>query len=125
MLRIEMLPAGHGDALLLEYGEAAAPHRVLIDAGPFYAYKGFAQRISDLAASGLTFELFVITHIDTDHIDGAIKLLSAPPSGIVLRDVWFNGWRHLLPERRERRGPVQGEMLSALLEGAPAVECHV
>jgi beta-lactamase superfamily II metal-dependent hydrolase len=116
MLRIEMLPAGHGDSLLLEYGDAAAPHRVLIDAGPFYAYKSFARRISDIAGSGQRFELFVITHVDTDHIDGAIKLLGAAPSGIDLRDVWFNGWRHLLPGRTEKRGPVQGEMLQALLE---------
>lgn len=116
MLRIEMLPAGHGDCLLLEYGDSAAPHRVLIDSGPFYAYPAFAQRILDLASSGQTLELLVITHVDTDHIDGAIKLLAAAPQGIVLRDVWFNGWRHLLPGRSERRGPVQGEMLSALIE---------
>ena len=118
MFRIEMLPAGHGDSLLIEYGDAAAPHRVLIDAGPFYAYKSFAQRISDLASSGQTFELFVITHVDTDHIDGAIKLLGAAPSGITLRDVWFNGWDHLMPGRKgkKERGPVQGEMLSALLK---------
>lgn len=118
MLRIEMLPAGHGDSLLLEFGDDAAPHRVLIDAGPFYAYRSFAQRISDIASSGQRLELFVITHIDTDHIDGAIKLLGAAPSGIVLRDIWFNGWEHLLPgrKRKKERGPVQGEMLQALID---------
>jgi len=116
MFRIEMLPAGHGDSLLVEYGDAAAPYRVLIDAGPFYAYKSVEQRISALASSGQTFQLFVITHIDTDHIDGAIKLLGAAPLGINLRDVWFNGWPHLVPGRKEKRGPVQGEMLSALIE---------
>lgn len=116
MFRIEMLPAGHGDALLVEYGDAAAPHRVLIDTGPFYAYPSFAQRILDLGSSGQTLELLVVTHVDTDHVDGAIKLLAAAPTGITLRDVWFNGWQHLVPGRAEKRGPVQGEMLSALIE---------
>ena len=33
MLAIEMLPAGHGDALVVEYGTRAETHRILIDAG--------------------------------------------------------------------------------------------
>jgi hypothetical protein len=36
MLRVEMLPAGHGDALLVEYGSPDCPHRILIDGGLFY-----------------------------------------------------------------------------------------
>ena len=45
MFKIEMWPAGHGDCLYIEYGEPAAPKRVLIDAGPYYAFKGLAKRI--------------------------------------------------------------------------------
>lgn len=122
MFRIQMLPVRHGDCLLVEYGDAAAPHRVLIDAGPYYAFDDVAGRIDELATSGLTFELFVITHVDTDHIDGAIKLLGARPEDIRFRDVWFNSWLHLRPERYlssnagDRLGPVHGEMLSALIE---------
>ena len=122
MFTIEMLSAGHGDCLLLEYGDATAPHRVLIDAGPYYAFKECAWRIDTLVSSGLGFELLVVTHVDTDHIDGAIKLLDAPPTGIHFDDVWFNTWRHLRPGRSQttdqadKLGPVHGEMLSGLID---------
>ena len=33
MLKIEMLLAGHGDCLWIEYGDPQAPRRVLIDGG--------------------------------------------------------------------------------------------
>ena len=33
MFRITMLPAEDGDCLLIETGEDAAPHRILIDGG--------------------------------------------------------------------------------------------
>jgi hypothetical protein len=121
MFRLEMLPAGHGDCLLLEYGDAAAPHRVLIDAGPYYSYKGLAQHIDSLIRSGQALDLFVVTHIDTDHIDGAIKVLGALRPGEQLDDVWFNGWCHLKPDRQchgdpmDKLGPLHGEMLSALI----------
>ena len=122
MLKIQMLPVRHGDCLLIEYGDPGASHRVLIDAGPYYAFEDVTQRIDALADSGLTFKLFVITHVDTDHIDGAIKLLGARPEGISFDDIWYNGWMHLSPERyrspepEDRLGPVHGEMLSALID---------
>ena len=33
MLRIEMLPAAHGDCLWIEYGSGTNVHRILIDGG--------------------------------------------------------------------------------------------
>jgi beta-lactamase superfamily II metal-dependent hydrolase len=119
MFHIEMLPAGIGDCLLVEYGDSCTPHWLLIDAGPYMAFKECAARINVLASSGLRLELLAVTHIDNDHIDGIIKLLDAPPAGIHLGDIWFNAWRHLRPERFrssdqvDTLGPVQGEMLSA------------
>jgi len=121
MFRLEMLPAGHGDCLLLEYGNASAHHQVLIDAGPYYSYRSLARRLDTLVRSEPALELFVVTHVDADHIDGAIKVLGALRPGDQLRDVWFNGWCHLKPGRRSNSdpkdtlGPPHGEMLSALI----------
>jgi beta-lactamase superfamily II metal-dependent hydrolase len=112
MYRTEMLPAGHGDCLLIEYGESADIHRVLIDTGPFYVFNKIASRIHKIADSMQKLELFVITHVDTDHIDGAVKLLGAYPSDF-MQDVWFNGWDQI---SKVMRGPVQGEMLGAELD---------
>ena len=50
-----MLAAGHGDALLVEYGDPAKPRRILVDGGPYYAYDdpgGLRLRLHALLAAG-------------------------------------------------------------------------
>ena len=54
MFTIELLPAAQGDAIWLEYGPAAQPHRILIDGGPAPTYEGgLRQRITVLAPEKL------------------------------------------------------------------------
>ena len=72
IFRIELLPARHGDCLLLEYGDAARPHRVLIDGGPIGAYGALSQRLAALPDDERELELLVITHVDGDHIEGCL-----------------------------------------------------
>jgi beta-lactamase superfamily II metal-dependent hydrolase len=129
MFKIEMLPAGHGDSLLVSYGEPDSPHYVLIDGGPYYAYrnkrfverKTLSTRVKRLVDGGGRLELLVITHVDADHIEAVVRLLGNRPSGLDIQDVWFNAWKHLAPSPEDLLGPVQGEMLSALIqrEGLP------
>jgi Metallo-beta-lactamase superfamily len=115
VFRIEMLPARQGDALLIEYGDAADPHRVLFDAGTTGSWEGAVRaRIAALPAGKRRFELLVVSHIDTDHIGGVLPLLGDDQLGIELGDVWFNGFRHL-PGALEPMGPVHGERLTKLL----------
>jgi len=124
MFRIEMLPAGHGDSLLVTYGQPDNPRYVLIDGGPYYAYrnekfverKTLVNRLQKLVDAGNPLELLVITHVDADHIEGAVKLLANKPPSLGIQDVWFNAWPHLAPRRATVLGPVQGEMLSALIQ---------
>jgi hypothetical protein len=121
MLRVEMLPAGHGDALLVEYGSPDNPHRILIDGGPYFTYDdpgGLRERLGELRDEGHTsFELLVITHVDTDHIDGIIRLLQDPElASIEFKDIWFNDWKQLQPQVTGVLAGVQGEFLGALLE---------
>jgi hypothetical protein len=129
MFKIEMLPAGHGDSLLVSYGEPDSPHYVLIDGGPYYAYrnkrfverKTLSARVKRLVDIGGRLELLVITHVDADHIEAVVRLLGNRPSGLDIQDVWFNAWKHLAPSPEDLLGPVEGEMLSALIqrEGLP------
>ena len=94
MFRVTMLPAGHGDCLWIEYGPTAAPHHVLIDAGTTGTYPRLKKAIkARFGNEPAHFELFVITHIDADHIGGAVKLLADP--AVTYGDIWFNGWDHL------------------------------
>ena len=63
MLRIEMLPAAHGDCLWLEYGSGTTVHRILIDGGPAHTYPALRERILHLPANARRFDLLVITHV--------------------------------------------------------------
>ena len=64
-----------GDAIWVEYGDPAQPRRIVIDGGPAPSYeKGLLARLQRLKKGDLI-DLFVITHIDSDHIDGAVILL--------------------------------------------------
>ncbi len=113
--RIDMLPARHGDALWIEYGRGtAAPARVLVDCGPAGAYKQFLKpRIAALPPAQRHFELFILSHIDDDHIGGAIQLLKDARSlGVTFGDIWFNGFKHLPGVLNAK----QGEAFSALIQ---------
>jgi hypothetical protein len=112
MFTVDMLPAGHGDALWLEYGEGDRRRRVLVDGGTGPTYDVLRSRIADLPQDDRRFELLVITHIDADHIEGVIRLLQDARLGLRIDDVWFNGWQHL---PGDVFAPTHGEMLSALL----------
>jgi glyoxylase-like metal-dependent hydrolase (beta-lactamase superfamily II) len=75
MFNIEMLPADHGDCLWITYGQGTEQRRILIDAGTAHSFSNFKQRINNLGKADRHFELFVITHIDSDHIGGSLELL--------------------------------------------------
>jgi len=116
-----MLPAAHGDALWIEYGDGQAIHRVLIDGGTPPVYKALKARMEQLPAAERRFELLVVTHIDSDHIGGALALIEKNELGAVYGDIWYNGYGHLLEEEIESFGPVQGERLTQALldQGLP------
>lgn len=112
MFTVDMLPAGHGDALWLECGDGDRPCRILVDGGTGPTYDVLRSRIAALPPSDRHFELLVITHVDADHIEGVIRLLQDARLGLRIDDVWFNGWQHL---PADVFAPLHGEMLSALL----------
>jgi beta-lactamase superfamily II metal-dependent hydrolase len=117
MLKVTMLPAAYGDALWIEYGTPASLRCMLIDAGPASTYDQLRAHLAARPKRQRRLELFVISHIDTDHIDGAIMLLQDDQLGIEFGDVWFNGWKQLGTEpEREVYGPEQGEFVNALLQ---------
>jgi beta-lactamase superfamily II metal-dependent hydrolase len=124
MLRLEMLPAEHGDALLLEYGAGTeATHRSLIDGGPGNAYAGVRQRLMQIppAPDGTRhLELLVVSHVDADHIDGVVKMVQDEELALSVGDVWFNDWNHIATLQKSKPpdhlGPGAGEFLGALLD---------
>jgi hypothetical protein len=119
MLRLEMLPAAHGDCLWIEYGRGPDVHRVLIDGGPAHTYPALRERILHLPAGTRDFDLLVVTHIDADHIEGVVRLLQdAEALDCRFRRVWFNGRDQLnqVPDPAGRPlGALQGELLGLLI----------
>jgi beta-lactamase superfamily II metal-dependent hydrolase len=110
VLTLDVLPAGNGDCLWIEYGNPASPRRILIDGGAKGTYKRALQ--SRFARGEGELELLVITHVDSDHITGILELIEGAHRSIKPKDVWFNGFRHLPNEDPETLGPVQGERLT-------------
>src|SRR6516165_4808174 len=110
---IEMLAVHNGDCLWIEDGDTSGPRRILIDCGAVSAARTVASRIESLGApSERLFELFVLTHIDADHINGVLPLFGNPNLNVRFEDIWFNGWHQV----GRFLGIKQGEDFSKLLE---------
>ncbi|SFS14349.1 hypothetical protein SAMN04487846_2903 [Microbacterium sp. cf046] len=119
MFTIEMLPAQRGDSIWITYGTPDDQHHVLIDAGPSNTLDTLVpeleRRVKAIPGRKNRIELLVVTHIDADHIQGIVSLLSDPKRVPLFRDVWFNGFKH----HSEVLGALDAEQLSAVLEQHP------
>jgi hypothetical protein len=97
-------------------GSHERPHRILIDCGTSPTYRRHLQaKLTELRPYPYL-ELLIVTHIDTDHIGGVLKLLDAPPQGLRVGQIWFNAWRHIAHDSLDLLGPVDGEILSRQLD---------
>jgi hypothetical protein len=96
---VEVLPAQRGDSLWLTYGAGDERHHVLIDAGPSQTISTLVpeleRRLKQIPGRKDRVELLVVTHVDGDHIQGVVALLSDPARLKLFKDVWFNGFKHL------------------------------
>jgi beta-lactamase superfamily II metal-dependent hydrolase len=116
---IDMLAAGHGDCLWLAYGSGKKQARLLVDCGTQSTFVNVLKaRMLQQPANARHFELFILSHIDDDHIGGGVPLLKeAPALGVTFDDVWFNGWKHLKPFQSSRMlNARKGEVFSELAE---------
>ena len=123
MLEIRALPAREGDALWMRWGEPDQIHQLFIDMGTEASGRLIRGRLQALPEPQRSVDLLVITHVDSDHIGGALSCLAEADAvpGLKLHGVWFNGFGHLSgaggndePDL-ESMGPVQGEQLTRLL----------
>jgi len=117
VLELHLLPAKQGDAIWVRWGTRKLTHQMLIDMGT----PGVGAALRERLAGRGVFEALVVTHIDADHIGGALScLVDAKLDGVTFRDVWFNGLRHVRPDAppsAESFGGRQGLALQRWLEG--------
>ena len=98
LFRIHILPARQGDCLLIEYGDdPKRPNRLLIDAGTTGTYtKRLKPLLKTIPEDQRSFELLIVSHLDSDHIGGSLKLVEERL--VEFDDIWFNGYQHLTEE---------------------------
>lgn len=98
MIEITMYPAKEGDAFLLSFGEDKHTN-IIIDMGLSVTYKDFIrQDLIKLSKSNRKIDLLVVTHVDEDHIQGAISFFEEngrEQNVISVNEVWHNSYRHL------------------------------
>ncbi|MBK9983316.1 MAG: MBL fold metallo-hydrolase [Saprospiraceae bacterium] len=103
MISIEMFPAGNGDTILLGLDDTY----ILIDGGYTSTYRDHLKpRLAELSRAGKRLSKFVVTHIDADHITGAMSFIeengnARNPAIIPIDEVWFNSYRHLQFKEKE------------------------
>ena len=115
MFTIDLLPAERGDCLWVTWGPAGE-HVMLIDGGPSQTIATLVpeleRRLAALGTGDDRVELLVETHIDADHIQGLVSLLSDERRVPLFRDVWFNGLKHV----RGVLGVGEAEMSHAIVQ---------
>lgn len=116
---LEVLPAGYGDCLLVTCPVGRRNWRLLVDTGPDETYPALKSRLAQIPPDSRgqrRIDLFIVSHIDHDHIGGAALLLRDRDLNLSFGDIWFNA-----PPRPKARGVAEGAGLAALL-GAPGAE---
>ncbi|MEM8725426.1 MAG: hypothetical protein AAGE86_07880 [Pseudomonadota bacterium] len=111
-MELEVLPARHGDCMLLHFGRDDAPKVALIDGGPAGVYKEtLLPRLEQLRlerglpdGQPLVIEMLIISHIDDDHVNGVIRLLrdmkkdadNGDPPRFRIRRLWHNSFDDII-----------------------------
>lgn len=102
---LSVFPALNGDSLLVSYGPNEKKH-ILIDCGYVRTYNSFIKKeLVAIANNGECLEKLIITHIDSDHIWGALPLLKDNQEKFVeIKEVWHNTFRHLSNDSQKEEG---------------------
>ncbi|MGG0747254.1 MBL fold metallo-hydrolase [Priestia megaterium] len=105
MIKVRMYPARNGDCFLISFGDKKKKH-ILIDCGYVNTYEKFLKKdLIKLADNNEKINLMIVTHIDADHISGAIKFIADNNKNkfIKIDEVWFNAYRHLQHIRKSNK----------------------
>jgi beta-lactamase superfamily II metal-dependent hydrolase len=112
LFSLEALKAEHGDCLVLHWGTAAAPRRMLIDGGPPGVYEDTLRpRLMQLRKRGpvgrrgrLALDAVVVSHAHPDHIVGVLALFRElrrnrerrRNARFRVKRLWHNSWPDLV-----------------------------
>jgi beta-lactamase superfamily II metal-dependent hydrolase len=124
---VKTYPAKNGDCFLISYErDTYSEDHILIDCG----YKDTVENylIKDLNCIGIKGEVIkkmILTHIDSDHILGAIYLLEKNNTHnfIQIEEVWHNTFRHISTEGNSTLNQEQEKIIQRIIQrGYPVTE---
>lgn len=100
MLSVEYIPMHYYDAIIIHYtDDDGSGHNIIVDGGeinsPKYCYTDRLKRkLEEIFRKGETIDLWVITHIDNDHIGGLYNFINDKEFFETyserLKEVWMN-----------------------------------
>jgi beta-lactamase superfamily II metal-dependent hydrolase len=114
MIKVKMYPANEGDAFLVSFDSGST--NIIIDMGLQKTYTDHIKPdLVDLKSRGQSVDLLVVTHVDNDHIVGAVNFIKengAKDEIIEVKEVWHNSYRHLQFSKQDK--PLDQEEKSTL-----------
>ncbi|WP_179283155.1 MULTISPECIES: MBL fold metallo-hydrolase [Paenibacillus] len=120
MISVTMFPARNGDCFLVSYeNEQGGQDHILIDCGYAETYKKYLREaLMNIARKGEKISLFIITHVDQDHLLGAISFLKENNDKrfIEISEIWHNSYRHL-QFSKEKKGEIENSEKCILQQG--------
>lgn len=121
-ISIKCYPAKNGDCFLISYKKEK---HLLIDCGYVDTVNNYLK--SDLIEIGKrkeALEKVILTHIDADHIQGAIRLLKDNNSEkfIEIKEIWHNTFRHIYEKDQSQIDINQKRILRQIIQRGYAVE---
>lgn len=88
-ITIKSFPASYGESFLLTIKDVEEEYNILIDCGFKQTYKDYIKKeITNIDV----LDLVILTHIDDDHIGGAVGLFSEKSlhNNLKINHIWFN-----------------------------------
>ena len=101
MIKLTMFDAGNGDCFLCEFSFENIDTNILVDFGYGKTYQNCLKPyFLQMSSEGKIIDLAIVTHIDLDHIGGAIPFfrenkMASSPEIIKVSEIWHNSYRHL------------------------------
>ena len=93
-IKIKIFPALNGDSILLDLSDKL----FLIDGGYVNTFNEFLSReLKKKSEEGKRISHLIVTHIDSDHISGIVRLLEKNTNSkiISIDNIWHNSYRHI------------------------------
>lgn len=100
-IKVEAFPSLEGDCFLISLGNDTDQTHILIDGGFQETYEKYLRnRLLEISKKGEKISLVVVSHLDSDHIEGILELFKENesannPKVISIGEVWHNSYRHL------------------------------